>query len=100
MRKTKEMYNLNLAHKIELLKQCSNSREIYESLDSVVSEYYDECNDDSLAVDGEPYCGPWEIERHIELLSDLREYTKCVNDDQDIPDHLTYINEFWKSQDE
>lgn len=100
MRKTKEVYNRDLEYKIELLKECSNSREIYQSLDDVVSQYYHECNDDSLAVDDEPYCGPWYIERHIELLSDLREYTECVRNDQDIPENLTYINDFWKSEDE
>lgn len=92
--------NRIIERKIELLKSCSNSREIYESLDSIVQQYYHECDDDSFAVDDEPYCAPWDIERHVELLSNLREYTECVKNDQDIPDHLTYINDFWNHKDE
>lgn len=82
--------------KIELLQRCSSSREIYESLDSQVQEYYHECNDDSYAIDNEPYCAQWYIERHVALLSELHEYTRLVKIDAHIPEHLQYITEFWK----
>lgn len=92
----KYMNDRNMQYKVELLERCESSREIYDSLDSQVSNWYHECNDDSYAVDDEPYCGPWYIDRHLELLSDLREYTELVKDGEDIPEHLTYITPFWK----
>lgn len=89
----------DIEYKIELLKECKTSREIYQSLDDVVSQYYHECNDDNLAVTDEPYCGPWYIDRHIALLSDLREYTELMRYDRvEIPERLTYITEFWRDE--
>jgi hypothetical protein len=45
-----------------------------------------------------PYGVYWEVVTILELLDDLREYTEIIKDDQDIPERLTYINDFWEKQ--
>ena len=89
-------YDRDHEYKIELLRRCSSSREIYQSLSNQIDEYDQHCNDDSYAVDDEPYCAPWYIERHVELLNDLRQYTELVKYDDNIPEHLLYLVNFYK----
>jgi len=83
------------ADKIDILKRCKTSREVYESLSSEIEQWHWETNDDDLTIDDEPYCIGWEIEVHTQLLSDLKEYTSIVKVDGDIPEELQYITQFW-----
>lgn len=86
-----DYYDATMRYKIELMQQCSDSYDIFLSLDSEVRAFADFCNKGSFAVDDEPYCGPWFIECHIGLLSDLNSYTECVKRDKEIPQDLLYL---------
>lgn len=84
-------YEFMKENKIELLQACNDSFDIFRSLDDQVSEYRASCNTGTFAVYDEPYCGPWYIECHIDLLSDLQRYTECVRYDKEMPEDLLYL---------
>jgi hypothetical protein len=85
-------------NKIDILERCNSSDEIYRELDSAISQYAYETSRHSFEVRDTPYGIYWEVVTILELLDDLREYTEIIEDDQDIPERLTYINDFWEKQ--
>lgn len=81
--------------KIEILQRCDNSAEVYQSLSTEIDQWRNEVNRITYEVYDQPYGVAWEVDCHMELLDDLREYTEIVKSDGDIPDHLEYITPFW-----
>lgn len=80
--------------KIELLSKHKTSRELYKVLEESAEQYYWVANDDSLAVDDEPYGVGYTIEAVMSLLNDLAQYTRLARCDDTIPDDLAYITPF------
>lgn len=81
--------------KIDILERCDNSAEVYQSLCTEIDQWRNEVNTDSYEVYDEPYNNGWEVDMHLELLNELREYSEIAKHDGDIPDHLEYITPFW-----
>ena len=89
------MINDRTQEKIDVLENCNSSQDIYRELYSAVSQYAHEVSRNTFEVRETPYGIFREVEVLLDLLDDLREYTECINDEQDIPNRLTYINDFW-----
>mgnify|MGYP000659181961 CR=1 FL=1 len=83
-------------YKTELLSKHNNSRDLYKLLEAATEQYYWVANDDSLAVDDEPYGTGYTIEAVLSLFNDLAQYTRLARCDETIPDNLAYITPFFE----
>ena len=89
-----------LQDKIEILKKCKSSRDIYDELEAAITdELYWKCDRDTFEVDSVHLGAFFQIQTYLEVIEDLENYTMYKRDNNDIPEDYQYIDEFWIEED-
>lgn len=85
-----------IEEKISALRWNNSSNEIFEKLRQCIDEWYFKAMPYNFEVYEVPYEIRYTTKLIQEVLDDLMQYTDYALDDKEIPQHLRYIEPFWR----